>query len=52
MQMRIGYDIMSFFNTVSSPDPVSFNYGTLDPPFRDWTVRVLDGFEAGICFIF
>jgi hypothetical protein len=52
MQMRIGYDIMSFFNTVSSPDPVSFNYGTLDPPFRNWTVRVFDGFEAGICFIF
>jgi hypothetical protein len=52
IQMRIGYDVMTFFNTVSSPDPVSFNYGTLDPPFKSNIVRVFDGFEAGIGFVF
>jgi hypothetical protein len=52
IQLRIGYDAMAFFHTVSSPDPVSFNYGTLDPPFRKDTFRFFEGFEAGIGFVF
>jgi hypothetical protein len=52
VQVRIGYDAMGFFNTVSSPYPIDFNYGRLDPGWRDSTFRFIDGFSAGIGFIF
>jgi len=51
IQVRVGYDLMTFFNTISSPDPVSFNYGGLDPQYKS-TFRYFDGFQAGIGFIF
>ncbi len=51
VQMRVGYDFMAFFNTVSSKEPVTFSYGTLDPKW-DRTIRLLDGLNAGIAFIF
>jgi hypothetical protein len=52
IQMRIGYDLMTFFNTMSAPDPVSFNYGALDPPWVKGTFRMLEGISAGIAFSF
>jgi hypothetical protein len=52
VQIRVGYDFMAFFNTVASPDPVSFNYGGLDPPWEKGHTRLLDGFHVGIGFIF
>jgi hypothetical protein len=51
IQVRVGWDLMAFFNTISSPDPVSFNFGGLDPPYKS-TTRFFDGFNAGIGFIF
>lgn len=51
VQLRVGYDVMAFFNTVASPYPVSFNFGALDPVF-DRHIRLLDGLNAGIGFIF
>jgi hypothetical protein len=52
VQIRIGYDYMAFFNTIASPAPVSFNYGGLDPPWEKGHFRYLQGFNAGIGFIF
>jgi hypothetical protein len=52
VQLRVGYDVMGFFNTVASPNPVSFNYGGLDPPFEKGHFRFFNGFNAGIGFIF
>jgi hypothetical protein len=52
IQVRIGYDAMGFFNTVSSPYPVDFNFGRLNPGWRDNTFRFLDGINAGIGIIF
>jgi hypothetical protein len=52
IQLRLGYDIMAFFNTVSSPDPVSFNVGGLDPPWVKGTTRIFEGISAGIGFVF
>jgi hypothetical protein len=52
VQVRVGYDFNVFFNTVSSPDPVSFNYGSLDPPWRKGTTRVLEGLTAGVGLTF
>lgn len=51
VQMRFGYDVMGFFNTIAAPDPVSFNFGALDPPLER-TFRFIHGFNAGIGFIF
>jgi hypothetical protein len=52
IEMRLGYDAMGFFNTVSSPYPVDFNYGRLNGGWRDNTFRFVDGLNAGIGFIF
>jgi hypothetical protein len=52
IQMRVGYDLMGFFNTVAAPNPVSFNYGGLDPAWEQGHFRFFDGFNAGIGFIF
>jgi hypothetical protein len=51
IELRLGYDVMAFFNTISSPNPVSFNYGGLDPSYNS-TTRFFDGFNIGIGFIF
>jgi hypothetical protein len=52
VEMRFGYEIMNFFNTVSSPRPVDFNYGAVSPPFEKGQYRYLEGFHTGIAFIF
>lgn len=52
VQVRVGYDFNWFLHTVSSPDPVSFNYGGLDPPFVKDTSRILQGLSAGVGLTF
>jgi hypothetical protein len=52
VEVRFGYDIMTFFNTVASPSPVAFDYGTMDPGWQKGTFRLIDGLQAGISFIF
>jgi hypothetical protein len=51
VQVQVGWDMMAFFNTVAAPEPVSFNYGGLDPDWKS-TFRWFDGFQAGIGLIF
>jgi hypothetical protein len=51
VQVRVSYEIMAFFDTIASPDPVSFDYSALNPPWRLQN-RYFDGFSAGIGFIF
>ena len=51
IQLRVGYDVMAFFNTIAAREPVSFNYGGLDPAWVPYT-RFFDGINAGIAFIF
>jgi hypothetical protein len=51
VQVRAGYNIMEFLNTISSPDPVNFNYGGLDATWIS-TSRFFEGFNFGISFIF
>jgi hypothetical protein len=51
VEIRLGYDVMTFFNTIASKDPVDFNWGALTPAW-DHVTRMLDGFNAGIAFIF
>jgi hypothetical protein len=50
VEVRLGYNVMTFFNTVSSPRPIDFNYGALTAPYHS-TFRVFDGLNVGIAFI-
>jgi hypothetical protein len=52
IQLRVGYTGMAFFNTVAAKTPVSFNYGGVDPPWTKQAVRLFDGLNLGIGFIF
>jgi hypothetical protein len=51
VQLTFGYDLMGFLNTVAAPNPVSFNYGGLDPAWEH-KARLFDGLQAGIGIIF
>jgi hypothetical protein len=51
IQVQVGYDVMAFLNTISSPRPIDFDYGSLTPAYER-TFRLLDGFQAGIALIF
>jgi hypothetical protein len=52
VQIRVGYNALAFFNTIASPDPVSFDFQGLDAPYEHKFLRLLDGFNGGIGFIF
>ncbi len=51
IEFRINYDVMMFFNTISSPNPVNFSWGGLDPTYQS-TFRIFDGFNAGVALVF
>lgn len=52
VQIKVGYQWMCLFNTQASPYPVSFDALGLDPPWQTQVFRLIDGFTAGIGFIF
>lgn len=49
--MQLGYDVMAFFNTVSSHRPIDFNLGTVDPEYNTQLNRWFYGLRAGITFV-
>jgi hypothetical protein len=52
IQVHVGWDLMCFFNTIGSRQPIDFNYGALAPEWNHIPTRFFDGFRAGIGFIF
>jgi len=52
VQVHAGYNFQAIFQTVTSYQPIDFNYGAVDPRFVTNTVRTLDGLDIGIAFIF
>jgi hypothetical protein len=52
IQCRLGYDLFAFFNTMSSPHPVDFNYASLTPGYQWSVIRWFDGFTASIAIVF
>jgi len=52
VQIRAGYNFAAFFNTIEMGDPIAFDFRAIDPDWRSRGVRFLDGFNAGIGFIF
>ncbi len=51
VQVRLGYNAMAFFNTVSAPRPIDFNYGSLTAPYQS-TFRLFDGLNLGLAILF
>jgi hypothetical protein len=51
VQVRLGYDLLAFFNTISSPQPVDFNYSSVDPGYAR-TFRFFNGFMAAVAIVF
>jgi hypothetical protein len=49
--LNIGYNLMGFFNTISSRHPIDFDFGTVDPAFDSQT-RWFSGFQAGFALVF
>ena len=51
IQLMVGYDLLLFLNTIASPQPVDFDYGSLTPRYERVN-RLFDGIQAGISFSF
>jgi hypothetical protein len=51
IQVQVGYQIMAFFNTLSSPRPIDFDYTNIAPHWST-TTRVFDGWMAGFALTF
>jgi len=52
VELRLGYDVKNFFNTIAAKEPVTFNYNGVDPPWSHQAWRLVDGFRFGIGLIF
>ena len=52
ISVQLGYNWLGFFNTVSSPRPVDFNVGGIDPEFKHGTFRWIHGLTLGVGFVF
>jgi hypothetical protein len=52
IQLRVGWNFMSFYNTLFARDPVAFDVRNFDPQWKNRSVRFFDGFNAGFGFIF
>jgi hypothetical protein len=51
VELRLGYDLLVFANTIAAPKPVTFDVGGLDPAWvHRW--RFFDGFHAGLAIQF
>lgn len=51
IQVRFGYDVMAFFNTMASTRPIDFNYANMSPQW-DHVNRFFDGFRGGVALWF
>jgi hypothetical protein len=52
VQIKLGYDILGFFNTVSSPKPIDFNFGSISPRFKSGTFNFINGLTFGVGITF
>jgi Legionella pneumophila major outer membrane protein precursor len=52
VQLKAGYNLMTFLNTVAMETPIAFDARNFDPNWQNKAIRFLDGFNAGIGFIF
>ncbi len=52
ISINVGYDVITFFNTMSSQKPIDFNLGQVDPQYNYQFFRYFQGLRFGITFVF
>lgn len=52
IQLNLGYDLLCYFNTMASRNPIDFNMGTINPDYNDWVQRLYYGFHIGFGITF
>jgi hypothetical protein len=52
VQVRIGYNAMTYFNTRNMLNPIGFNYGAIDPVYETQVFRLLHGVNFGVGLFF
>jgi hypothetical protein len=52
VQLRVGYQAMTYWNTMYMLEPVGLDYGNINPSYQTRYFRLLHGFNAGIGFFF
>jgi hypothetical protein len=52
IEVRLGYRAQALFFTASSPEPIDFNAGSINPGLRTDTFRLIQGLDFGISFVF
>lgn len=52
VQLRVGYQVQTYFNTLFMDQPVGYNFGQIDPGYETKYFRMLQGFNVGVGFFF
>ena len=52
VQMRVGYNAYTFFNTMRMEQPIGFNYSSIDPAYDTQYFRIVHGVNAGVGLFF
>ncbi len=52
VQLRVGYNAWTYFNTLSMKQPIGFNYSAIDPVYSAQGFRIVHGVNAGIGLFF
>ena len=52
VQIRLGYQALTFYDTLYMKSPVGFDFGDIDPQYGVKGFRLIHGFNAGIGFFF
>ncbi len=52
VQVRVGYNAMTYFNTRRMNEPIGFNFGAIDPSYDTQWFRLLHGVNVGVGLFF
>jgi hypothetical protein len=52
IQMRVGYQANTFYNTRNIEEPIGFNYGAIDPAYKTQYFRIIHGLNVGFGVFF
>jgi hypothetical protein len=52
VQVRVGYQVMTYYNTLYMDQPVGYNFGQIDPGYDTKWFRMVQGFNVGVGFFF
>ena len=52
VQVRVGYNAMTYYNTQRMEEPIGFNFGSIDPKYDTQWFRLLHGVNVGVGLFF